>query len=156
MLKQARKETYVAHSCHNHRCPSSKSQSHMSWGSMMAMTCRRNRCYICCHPSPSWRKGEQQRSSSFCRLNHNRCRNRCYLSSWWAWRREQKSCNNKQTKKLTYQRDSRRNINVPHTTVFHRNSGSYAGKDGSSANKGSNECDHCVKISKGWTIKKVC
>jgi len=31
------------------------------------------------------------------------------------------------------------------TTVFHRNRGSHTSKDGSSANKSSNEGDHCVK-----------
>ena len=39
-------------------------------------------------------------------------------------------------------------MNVPHHAT-HRNSRSYASKDGGSANKRSNERDHCVRISKG-------
>lgn len=73
--KQGRKETYVAHSCHNRLCSSLKNQSHMR-GVTLTMTCRRNRSRNCCYPRCG--QGERQKSSSFCRQNHNCCRNcRC-------------------------------------------------------------------------------
>jgi hypothetical protein len=61
---------------------------------------------------------------------------------------------NKQTKSTYHQRDSRRNINVPRITVL-RSGRSYTSKDGSSANKRSNECDHCVRRLKVLTKNEV-
>jgi hypothetical protein len=45
-------------------------------------------------------------------------------------------------------------MNVPRITVIHRDGRSDASKDGGSANKGSNEWDHCVRIDEKLSLDK--